>query len=129
MERQLGARFSVGRLVRPSWLSAPLHRTASLGIITGLPVLALFALRNIQVLEEDVKGTFWASAPGYALAHCDLCQRQRIIPVRKSDPAPMCSGGKIFHRHRPEEMRRFASGDDGFGAREPWRADARRSAK
>jgi hypothetical protein len=129
MERQLGARSAVGRPVRRSWLSAPLHRIASLGIITGLPVLALFVLWNVQVLEEDVKGTFWASAPGYALAHCDLCHRQRIIPVRKADPAPTCSGGKIFHRHRPEEMRRFASGSYGFGNEEPWHADVRRSAR
>src|SRR5262245_36724145 len=124
MAREFGAWPAVGRLVRSSRLSAPLRRIIGFGIILArLPVLVLLVLRNLQVLEEDVRGTFWASAPGYALAHCGRCQRQRIIRVHKSDLAPTCSGGRLFRRHPATKMGRFASGSDGFDDENPWHSD------
>jgi hypothetical protein len=122
MARQPGARPAVGRLVgSSSWLAASSRGVVGLAIITaGLPVLAWVALQKFQVLEEDVRGTFWASARGYALAYCGQCQRQRIIPVRKSELAPKCSGGRFFHRHPETTMVRFASGSDGFYDNKPW---------
>jgi hypothetical protein len=122
MVRQHGARPAVSRLVgSSSWVAASSRGVVGLAIITaGLPVLAWLALQKFQVLEEDVRGTFWASARGYALAYCDRCQRQRIIPVRKSELARRCSGGKFFHRHTETTMVRFASGSDGFHDDKPW---------
>lgn len=122
MARQPGAWHGVGWLVgSSSWLAASSRGVVGLGIITaGLPISAWLVLQKFQVLEEDVRGTFWVSAPGYALAHCDQCQRQRIISVRKSELAPKCSGGRFFHRHPETTMRRFASGSDGFDDDKPW---------
>jgi hypothetical protein len=98
MARQPGARPAVGRLVgSSSWLAASSRSVVGLAIITaGLPVLAWVALQKFQVLEEDVRGTFWASAPGYALAYCDQCQRQRIIPVRKSELGSEVFGWQVL---------------------------------
>lgn len=123
MARQLGVWRTVRPLVGPSWLGAPLRRIAGLVIVTAGPaVLALLVMRNFQVLEEDAVGTFWVSAPGYALAHCDLCQRQRVIPERDADgSAPKCSGGRLFHRHRETTMDCFVSGSTGFPVPAPVR--------
>lgn len=117
MARQLSVWRAVRPLVGPSWLGAPLRGIVGLVIIAaGQGILALLVMRNSQVLEEDAVGTFWVSAPGYALAHCDLCQRQRVIPERDAyGSAPKCSGGRFFHRHREETMDCFVSGSTGFG--------------
>ena len=102
--------------VSPSPFTARLRSVVGLVIVVVWPVvLAFLALRNFQLLEEDVDETFWPSASGYMLAYCGQCQRLRVI-FKKSAPetAPACTGGRFFNRHAEMAMDCFTSGDKGF---------------
>jgi hypothetical protein len=78
-------------------------------------VLAFLALRNFQLLEEDVDETFWPSASGYMLAYCQECQRLRVIFKKSAaETAIICKGGRVFNRHAEKPMDCFTSGDTAF---------------
>ena len=112
MTRQLGIWHAFRSARSSSGLVARLRGKFGLVIISAWPtLLALLVMRHFQVLEEDVDPTFWASAPGYVLVYCQQCQRQQIIPEQDdSQPAPMCSGGRLLHRHPKTTMLRSSSG-------------------
>lgn len=117
----MATRPGVWRAVHPHGSSsrflAWLRIRVGLVIAAAWPVvLASLVMRNFQLLEEDADGTFWASAPRYTLAYCELCQRLRVISARSdSARARICTGGRFFHGHAEREMRCFTSGQrEGF---------------
>src|SRR6266566_8169603 len=95
MARQLSAWHAVRSTATLSWSTAPLRSIVGLVIVMAGPgIQLLLVLWNFQVLEEDVKETFWPSAWRYALAYCEECQRQRVIPAYSESPT--CSGVDSF---------------------------------
>jgi hypothetical protein len=102
--------------VRPSRFPALLRREVDLVIVAVWPVvLAFLVMRNFQLLEEDVRETFWPSASGCMLAYCKECQRLRVISKESASGTVIaCTGGRLFNRHAEKRMDCFTSGEIGF---------------
>jgi hypothetical protein len=116
MARRRGVWRAFHPPVSPSRFPARLRSVVGLVIVAVWPVvLAGLVMRNFQLLEEDVRETFWPSASGYMLAYCEECHRLRVIFKKSaSETAIVCRGGRLFKRHAEMPMDCFTSGDEGF---------------
>lgn len=75
--------------------------------------LVVELVRVVSLFEEDVDSTFFSSAPGHILMHCEVCERQRVLSalLLGSEPEVYCSGGRLFGKHKKTRMLRLGSRD------------------